>query len=437
MGKYNFDQVIERRGTSSLKYDGGAEFAGRSDLLPLWVADMDFALPEDILARIKDRVDHGIFGYTLTDERYNSAVAGWFARRHGLQIRPEWITAVPGVVYALSTAVRAVTEPGDAVMIQEPVYYPFRKVIEQNDRICINNQLKLVTDHGAPHYEIDFEDFERRITDDNVRAFILCSPHNPVGRVWSGEELLRIADICLAHGVTVISDEIHCDFVYKREKTGSKAVSGFISYGALRIGNKTGGQDASAMHDSARKAIICTAPSKTFNIAGLQASNIIIPDEETRARFRMEHERNGLGSVNTLAKTAVEAVYEAGDEWLDELIGYLEGNIRYVQGFLLKHIPQVRLIKPEGTYLIWLDFSRVADTPEQMKEMIRDDAHLWLDNGAMFSAGGESWMFERMNIACPRSTLEQALRQLEAGVKKRLDSCYRTEWIMEWYRAEE
>ena len=429
MAHYNFDQIIDRRGTACIKYDGGEEIIGRDDLLPMWVADMDFALPQEVLDQIKKRVDHGIFGYTMADDHYYDAVVSWFARRYGWEIEREWITAVPGVVYGLTCALRAVTDPGDAVMIQEPVYYPFRSSIEKNGRVCVNNQLKYVQSGASytgsaldekpvfagPHYEIDFDDFEKQITDRDVKAFVLCSPHNPVGRVWTRAELEKIAQICSRHHVTVISDEIHCDFIYPMKDRR------FVSYGQLDSG--------------AGKAIICTAPSKTFNTAGLQASNIIIRDAQIRERFRQENSRNGYSSIGTLAQSAVEAVYERGEEWLDELIAYLQDNITYMQTFLRTNIPQVRMIRPEGTYLVWIDFSRVADTPDQMKEMIQDDARLWLDNGALFSE--KCWMFERFNIACPRAVLEEAMHRLEVAVKHRLDDCYATEWIMEWYRADE
>ena len=410
MGKYDFDKRIERRGTACFKYDAGPKMMGRDDLLPLWVADMDFALPEEILAALRQRVDHGVFGYTYTDDRYLDAVEHWFKRRYSWEIDRECVVAVPGVVYAVTCAIRALTEPGDAVLIQEPVYYPFRTSIEKNGRICVNNQLRYVRDSSSygddrswpddclppvfegAHYEIDFADFERRIIDHNVRAFILCSPHNPVGRVWTEAELQRMGDICLAHGVAVISDEIHCDFVYGHD---------FISYG--RLGERFKDQ-----------TIICTAPSKTFNLAGLQASNILIPDRGLRERFRAESSRNGFGEIGTMAKAGVEAAYTYGAGWLDELLIYLQGNLNAMEVFINEHIPQVKMIRPEGTYLVWLDLSEIAGSPEQIKHLIVDKARLWLDNGSMFSS--ETWMFERVNIATTRARLMQALSQLEEAL---------------------
>ncbi len=390
MSKYNFDKVIDRRGTSSLKYDFAQKRIGREDLLPLWVADMDFALPEEILDVIKVRVDHGIFGYTDPDAAYYDTLENWFETRYGYQIKREWNTVTPGVVYALATAIRAFTEAGESVLIQEPVYYPFREMIESNYRKCVNNQLVL----RDGHYEVDFEAFEKTIIEENVRLFLLCSPHNPAGRVWTREELVKMADICLKHEVKIICDEIHCDFIFPGQT--------FIPFATL--GDKY-----------LNNVVICTSASKSFNIAGFQVANILVPDEELRKRFKEFNAAAGYSQGNALGLVATKAVYDLGGQWLDELVAYLNDNLAYVRNFLKERLPQIELIEPEGTYLIWLDCKGVVKDYPELKRLIYDEAKLWLDDGAIF--GEETLLFERINIACPRSILEQAMTQLEEAVK--------------------
>ena len=331
MGRYDFDKIVERKGTSSLKYDFAMKRAGREDLLPLWVADMDFALPEEVLEPVKKRTDHGIFGYTDPTDDYFDTLEKWFEKRYHVSIDREWNTVTPGVVYALSVAIRAFTEAGDSVLIQEPVYYPFREMIETNQRRCVNNQLVL----KDGHYEIDFEAFEQKIRDEKVKLFLLCSPHNPAGRVWTADELRRAADICLKYDVTIVADEIHCDFVYP----GNTFVP------------------VLSLDESYRKnLIVCTSASKSFNIAGFQVANILIPDPDLRARFKYVNAATGYSQANTLGLVATKAVYDLGEEWLDEMLAYLKGNLDYIRDFLKEKLPQIKLIEPEGTYLIWLDF---------------------------------------------------------------------------------
>lgn len=390
-GKYTFDEYIDRRGTSCLKYDFGQERRGRDDLLPLWVADMDFRLPQEILDEIKKRVDHGIFGYTDPKEEYFSAVKGWFAKRHGWEIKSEWITVTPGVVYAISTAIRAFTEKGDAVIIQQPVYYPFSECILDNKRKLINSQL--IYEKGR--YRIDFEDFERKIRENHVKLFLLCSPQNPTGRVWDREELERLGEICLRHGVIVFADEIHCDITYPGVK--------HIPFAGIRP-------------EFADIAVVGTSPSKTFNLAGLQVSNILIPNENLRRCFQRENAAAGYSQANVLGLTACRAVYEKGGAWYEELLSYIKGNLDYTRDFLKKRLPSIRLVEPEGTYLVWLDCSGLGLSGSSLRHMILEEAHLWLDDGVIF--GQETALFERINIACPRETLVQAFSQLEAAVKK-------------------
>ena len=391
-GKYDFDTVTDRRGTACLKYDFANQFIGRDDLIPLWVADMDFPLPAEILDPVHKRLAHGIFGYSGADDRYYDAMEDWFMRRHGWQIDREWNTTVPGVVFGIAAAINAFTEPGNAILIQEPVYYPFRGTIKENNRVCVNNQLKEVNGR----YEIDFEDFENKLTKNEVKAFILCSPHNPVGRVWTREELTRMGELCLKHGVLVIVDEIHSDIIYPGNQ--------FIPYGTL--GEELAGQ-----------AVICTAPSKTFNIAGLQISNILIPDPELRRQYRHQINRVGYGQCNVIGMVCAEAVYEKGDEWLDELLEYLEGNLSCVRKTLAERIPELRMIEPEGTYLVWIDFSGLFENQRELEIWVRGEAGLWLDSGSKFSC--QTPLFQRINIACPRSILEKALGQLAQAVEKR------------------
>ena len=392
MSRYDFDKVTDRHGTSSLKYDFGIERRRRDDLLPLWVADMDFRLPEEILDDIRDRVDHGIFGYTDPKEDYQKAVANWYGKRHGFEIKKDWNTVVPGIVYAIAVAVRAFTNPGESVIIQEPVYYPFRETIELNKRKVVNNQLV----YKDGHYEIDFEDFEKKVVEENVKLFLLCSPHNPAGRVWTKEELLKLGDICVKHNVTIFADEIHSDFVFKGYKHTS-----FITLGEKYTEN----------------LILGTSPSKTFNIAGLQIANIIIPDEAVRAKFKIENAAAGYSQCNVIGLTATKACYEKGGQWVDELLTYLEGNLDYIRSFIKEKLPKIKLIEPEGTYLIWLDFADAFDNYRELRKFIEDEAKLWLDGGVIF--GRETALFERINIASPRSIIEQAMEQLYAAYIKR------------------
>jgi cystathionine beta-lyase len=393
MGKYDFDKIIDRHGTSSLKYDFQKERRGREDLLPLWVADMDFALPEEILEDIHKRVDHGIFGYTDPKDDYFDALKGWYKRRQNLDIAKESVTVTPGIVYAIAVAVRAYTDEGDSVIIQEPVYYPFRETIEFNKRKAVNNQL--VYNKNKNKYEIDFRDFEKKIIDNKVKLFLLCSPHNPVGRVWTKEELTRLTDICIKHDVIIFADEIHSDFIYE----------GYEHTPLLSLGEEV-----------VKRTVMGVSPSKTFNIAGLQVANVIIPNEELRRKFRFQNDAAGYSQGSLLGMTAMISCYNKGEQWFDELKEYLSGNIDYIRNFLKENLPEVTLIEPEGTYLIWLDFSKVTEDYKQLKKIIVDDAKLWLDPGIIF--GRETALFERINVACPRSILELAMNRILAAVKQ-------------------
>lgn len=386
--KYDFDTVINRYNTNSLKYDCAEKWEQPADILPMWVADMDFQTAPEILSAMHESINHGIFGYSVPKDEYYEVVAKWFRDRLGWKdARGEWIVKTPGVVFAIATAIRAFTEKGDAVLIQQPVYYPFRMVIEDNDRVCINNPLVI----KGGHYEMDFADMERKIIDNHVKMFILCSPHNPVGRVWTKDELGELIAVCKRHNVLIISDEIHCDFVYPGFKHTMLPV---------------------LAEDYLDRIIVCTAPSKSFNLAGLQLSHIFIPDEKLRDLFGKELMRIPYDESGTLALVAGRAAYEKGAQWMDELKEYLLGNLNYLRDFLQNRLPKVRLIEPEGTYLVWLDFSAYDMMPEELEHKMRHEAKVWTDEGTMF--GEEGAMFERVNIACPREILKKALAQMAA-----------------------
>ena len=388
----NFDQPVERRGTHSLKYDFAEERGRKKDILPLWVADMDFKTSSFVQEALIRQAEHGIYGYTESDQEYYDAVSSWMERRHGWKIDKEWITKTPGIVFALAMAVKAYTEPGDYILIQDPVYYPFREVIESNDRKVAANIL-IRKEDGS--YAIDFEDFERQIVEKGVKLFLFCSPHNPVSRVWTREEVERLGDICLKHQVIIVSDEIHADFVFEGKHQ-------------VLVDLKDEYKDIT---------VTCTSPGKTFNLAGLQISNIWISNPELRARFRAEVTAAGYSQVNLMGLVACQAAYETGEEWLKELKIYLEGNLDYVRTFLKENLPEIKLTEPEGTYLLWLDFKSLGMKEEQLKDLVENKAKLWLDSGAMFGPDGEG--FERINIACPREILKQALTQLAESVHDR------------------
>ena len=385
MIKYDFDAVIDRKHTNCLKYDFAVERGRPADVLPLWVADMDFQAPEPVLQALHNAVTHGIFGYSDTKADYYQAVSAWFLRHFSWQTQEKWLVKTPGVVYAIAMAVRTLTKPGDCVLIQPPVYYPFFSVIEDNQRIVVENQLL----YQEGRYDIDFEDFERKIVENNIRLFILCSPHNPVGRVWTTSELQRIGDICHKHQVFVVSDEIHCDFAFAQHPH-----SVFTQ----------------AVPEMENSAIICTAPSKSFNLAGLQVSNIGIANEKVRRAFVKEMDCSGYSQLNSLGLVACQAAYAQGEEWLIQCRAYMQENLDFVRAFLKEHLPQIRLVEPNGTYFAWLDCTALGKSQEELDFLVLHKAKLWLDAGHIF--GGQAGKFQRVVLACPRKVLEQALLQL-------------------------
>lgn len=390
--QYDFDTPIDRTHTWSIKHDFKKENGKADDILPLWVADMDFRSPDSVVEALKKAVDHGIFGYSRADESYFDAVAAWYQKRHHLTLQPEWMTCTPGIVFALSIAVRAFTQEGDAVLIQPPVYHPFSRAILRNKRTLVENPLVL----KDGHYEMDLEDLEQKVLDEHVKLMILCNPHNPVGRVWTREELTALADICLRYHVYVISDEIHGDFVWQgHEQTPYASIS-----------------EEACLH-----SMMCTAPSKTFNLAGMATSNLFIPDPEMRRKFRSELLDVGQENMNRLGLFACRAAYEGGGEWLDQLIGYLAGNLALVRDFCKNRVPQIQLVEPEGTYLAWLDCRELGMTDDELMAFFSDDAKVWLDPGTHSGEQGSGFM--RFNLGSSRSVIAQALDRIEAAWKKR------------------
>ena len=387
---YDFDKVIDRHGTNCLKFDFAKERGKNGDELSLWVADMDFQVAKPITDALQAQVNHGIYGYTEVKSDYFDIVKNWFKDNFDWEIKKGSLVKTPGVVYAIAMAVKALTKEGEAVIIQQPVYYPFSEMIIANNRKLVNSPLVL----KDGRYEIDFEDFEKKIVENNVKLFILCSPHNPVGRVWSVEELKRIGDICIKHDVVIFSDEIHADFVYEPNKHHV-----FASLGESYAAN----------------SVIATAPSKSFNIAGLQVSNIFIENKKLRDAFRNEIVKSGYSQLNTMGLAAARAAYESGKEWLDEVRAYIKDNLIFFRDYLKENIKELSLIEPEGTYLVWVDFRKLGLSEKQREDLIVNKAKLWIDSGAMFGVDGEG--FERFNIACPREYLKMALDSLAKAIK--------------------
>lgn len=382
----NFDKIIDRRNTRCLKYDFAVERNMPADVLPLWVADMDFETSSYIEDAIIERAKHAIYGYSEVKTPYFDILKKWMQKHHDWDIQRKWLVKTPGVVFALAMAVKAYTEPGDAVLIQQPVYYPFSEVIKDNGRNVVSNTLYLGEDN---RYHIDFEDFEQKIVDHKIKLFLLCNPHNPVGRVWTKEELTRLGDICVKHHVTVVSDEIHEDFVFK----GKHQVFANIKKEYEEI------------------TVTCTAPSKTFNIASLMISNILIPNPELKRKFKHQMDAAGISQLNVLGLVACEAAYDHGEEWYQAMKAYVKENIEFVKQYVEEQLSGVNMVEHEGTYLVWLDFRGTGLRVEELDDKIINQAKLWLDSGKIFGSCGEG--FQRINVACPQKVLEEAMDRIK------------------------
>lgn len=382
----DFDRIIDRKNTRCLKYDFAVKRGMPEDVLPLWVADMDFETSSYIEDALTERVKEGIFGYSDVQTPYFEIIRDWMVRHHDWEPQEKWLIKTPGVVFALAMAVKAYTDPGDKVLLQQPVYYPFSEVITDNGREVVSNDLVL-TEDGT--YKIDFADFEQKIIANGIKLFLLCSPHNPVGRVWTNEELEKIGDICVKHGVTVVSDEIHNDFIWE----GTHTVFAGIK------------------KEFADISVTCTSPSKTFNLASMLISNIFIPNQILRRKFRKEMDRAGISQLSVLGLVATEAAYAHGDEWYAAMKNYVRDNIAFAKTYVEKNLPGVRMIDTQGTYLIWLDFRQMGLTVEELDHKIIYEAGLWLDSGKIFGKTGEG--FERINVACPRAVLQEALDRIQ------------------------
>ena len=388
MKKYDFDGIVSRRNTSSYKWDS----SDNPDVLPMWVADMDFRTAPAITEALKKRVEHGVFGYTRVPDSYYESVIGWFGRRHGWTISRDWIIYTPGVIPALSATIKALASPGDKVLVQTPVYNCFFSSIRNNG--CIVETSPLMPDGNS--WRMDFEDLERKTADPAVKLFLLCSPHNPVGRVWTEEELRRAGEICLKNGVIVLSDEIHCELVYP---------------GHVHI------PFASLSDDFRNNSVTFISPSKAFNIAGLQIADIVAPDESMRRRIDRAVNINEVCDVNPFGVLATEAAYGEGEEWLDSLIAYLRENYLFMKEFCKAYLPEFPLSELEGTYLVWMDCSRLGMASEALEEALVSEAKLWLNAGTMYGEDGEGYM--RWNIACPRSVMLEGLERFTRFVRSR------------------
>lgn len=385
--KYDFDKITDRRATNSYKWDSAPE-----GVLPMWVADMDFRTAPAIIDALQKRVAHGIFGYTRVPDAYYDAVTSWFSRRHGWDIDREWIIYTSGVVPAVSAVIKALTMPGDKVIVQTPVYNCFFSSIRNNGCEIVSNPLRRIGDT----YEMDFDNLERCAADPRAKVMLLCNPHNPAGRVWTPDELTRLGNICLRNGVTVVADEIHCELVYQGFK--------YTPFASL--------SDA-FLH----RSVTCVSPSKAFNIAGLQIANIVAFDNDLRRRIDKAININEVCDVNPFGVAATIAAYNEGEEWLNQLVDYLHGNYEAMAEFCRRELPEFPIARLEGTYLVWMDCSSLGMPSDALEHALLDDARLWLNAGTMYGAEGEGYM--RWNIACPRSVMLDGLNRFLNFVRNR------------------
>lgn len=401
--EHSLDIEIDRRGTNSLKWEFIQQegdpphwqhtdrFFGPSRILPMWIADMDFRCPEPVVKALVERAQQGVYGYTAPTDGFFQSVVSWMSRRHGWEIAPHWICITPGVVPALNMLVRTFISSGDKVLIQPPTYHPFYSAIENNGGQLVTNPLI----YESGRYRMDVSDLEAKARDPRLKMVILCSPHNPVGRVWTSDELLRFGEICIENNLLVVSDEIHGDLIYKGHE--------FTPFAKI--------SQAFAQH-----SIICIAPSKTFNLAGLQTSCIIIPNDDLRSRFETVLQANGLVLTGSFGVVALQAAYDHGEDWLEQTLAYLQGNLQYLETYVGEHVPQISVVRPEGTFLVWLDCRRLGLDRVGLKRLLMEDARVYLDEGFIFGPEGEG--FQRMNIACPRSILAEALDRIKDAISR-------------------
>jgi cysteine-S-conjugate beta-lyase len=387
MKQYNFDEIIDRTGTDSIKYDALGRFFGAGDILPLWVADTDFRTPDFIMEAIRKRMEHEVLGYTFRGEEFSEAIISWVKRRHNWDIREEWISFSPGVVSALTAAVMTLTSPGDKIIVQPPVYFPFFETIRGTDRKMVENPLKLVNGR----YYFDLEDLEEKL-DDETRMLLLCNPHNPGGMVWKREELSALEAVCKKKNIIVVSDEIHSDLLFKGET--------HIPWAMLS-------------EESEQNSIVCMAPSKTFNVAGLSTSFAVIPNPRQKKIFDKLLNTLHIHMGNIPGKVALEAAYSHGHDWLSQMMVYVEENFRFLDHFISEHLPRIKVMKPEATFLVWLDFREYGMNDKKLSSFLVEKAKLGLNNGARFGTGGDG--FQRINIGCPRSVLKEALERMAAA----------------------
>jgi cystathionine beta-lyase len=386
---YNFDKIINREHTASVKFDLRKEVFGKEDILPMWVADMDFETPDFVIDTLKKRLEHPILGYSYRPDSYYQSIINWVKRRHQWIIKKEWISFSPGIVPAINMAIMAYTEPGDQIIVQPPVYHPFFSAIKNNHRIQVDNPLTL--QNGR--YFIDFNDLKAKLKD--AKMILLSNPHNPGGSVWSKEELQTLGELCVENDVLIMADEIHSDLVFKPAQ-----------YVPM----------ASLSPEIANQTVTFIAPSKTFNMAGLATSSVVISNNILKEKFDQILDTIHIDMGNIFGAVASEAAYTHGDEWLDELLEYLSKNMDYVEQFITEYIPEIKVIRPEGTYLMWLDCSDLNLNNKDLKDFMIQDAGLGFNDGRMFGAGGDQFM--RMNVACPIQTIKIALRKLEQAVNQ-------------------
>lgn len=384
MKTYNFDEIVPREGTDCIKYDAREWMFKTSDVLPLWVADMDFKTPDFIVNAIKKRAEHEIYGYTFKPDSYFNSVIGWMKRRHNWDIQKEWISYSPGVVAGLTLAIETFSKPGDEVIVQPPVYFPFFDCVKGTKRKLIENPLKI--ENGR--YTFDFDDLKAKISP-NTKILMLCNPQNPGGMVWTKDELEEISTICLQNKIMVISDEIHSDLIFRDHK--------HIPF-------------ATISEEAANNCVVFMAPSKTFNVAGLSSSIAVIPNKANFSRYERALGVGHLGMGNIFGSVALEAAYSHGDEWLEQMLAYLWENYRLLEKYFKENLPKVKVMKPEATYLIWLDFTEYGMDDEELSKFIADKAKVGLNNGGRFGTGGNGWM--RINIGCPRNILQEGLERL-------------------------